>query len=359
MRRPALVLLLVAAPLAAQYNPRADLEGGRFLKALSDAEAMLKADPNNALAWSAKSQALSSLMRFAEATSTADRALAIQPGLADAFLARGLAKAGAAVQQRNFSSLRSVGDAMDDLRSATQTDPALVPAWMSLGLGYEQLPGLLGGSTKRALQCAESLRRVNPAKGDALQGTVLSMEGRWSEAQPYFGRALSSAPADPDIVSAYLDALGSKDTRKQIGDAAQQQQEASEARRLLGPMKDKARGLMAVCDALLDAGQGEEAWKIAQGAAASVDAPSLMRMQLGKIAARAGIHRDEGLAILDKAVKEPLEGGSGGYASAHWRRGQILQALGRNAEAKAAAHQALGIDPRHPGARKLLEQLGG
>jgi tetratricopeptide (TPR) repeat protein len=333
------------------------LEAGRFLKALAEADAILKRDPNSSLAWAARSQALSSLMRFPEALDAASKALATDPGSADALLARGLARAGAAVQQRSFSSLRGAGDAMDDLRAATAADPALVPAWMSLGLGYEQLPGLLGGSTKRALQCAESLRKVAPAKADALQGTILSMEGKWPEARNYFGRALATAPNDPDIVSAYLDALGSKDTRKQIGDASQAQQEAFEARRLLEPVKDRARGVMAVCDALLDAGQGEEAWKIALASLPTSDAPSLLRFQLGKIAAKSGLHREEGLSALDQVVKEPLEGGSGGYASAHWRRGQILRDLGRKDEARAAAQAALRLDPRHRGANDLRESL--
>ncbi|HJU82911.1 MAG TPA: tetratricopeptide repeat protein [Holophagaceae bacterium] len=350
--------LLIAASTATAYSPRPDLESGHFLKALAEADAVLKQDPGNALAHAARSQALSSLMRFPEALEAADRALALNPRLADALLARGLAKAGTAVQQRSFSSLRNVSQAMDDLRAATEADPTLVPAWMSLGLGYEQLPGLIGGSTRRALQCAESLRKVNPAKADVLQGTILSMEGRWSEAQPFFGRGLSEAPADPDVVSAYLEALGSRETRKQLGEAAQRQQLAAEGRRLLAPVKGRARGVMAVCDALLDAGQPEEAWRVAQEALPGSDAPSLLRLQLGKLAARAGVHRDEGLALLDQVVKEPLEGGSGGYASAHWRRGQILRDLGRTEEAKAAGQKALAYDPKHPGARKLLESLG-
>jgi predicted negative regulator of RcsB-dependent stress response len=82
-----------------------------------------------------------------------------------------------------------------------------------------------------------------------------------------------------------------------------------------------------------------------------------MRLQLGKIAARSGRHLDEGLAALDQVLREPLEGGSGGYGSAHWRRGQVLKALGRKAEAKAAAEAALQIDPKDPKAKRLLDDL--
>ncbi len=353
-------LALISLPiLAAQgtYNPRVDLDEGRYLKVLSDSETRLNQNPSDALAWAAKSQALASLMRFGEANAAAQKALELKPGLADALLARGLARAGTAIQQRNFGSLRGAYHAMDDFRAATQGDPNLVAAWMSLGIAYEQLPGLLGGSTKKALACAENLRKVNPARGDLLQGMVLSMEGRWNDAKGYFQRALSAAPADPEIVYGYLDSLGSRATRKAMGEGQQRAQLAPEALRLLPFVKGRSRGLQAVCDALLDGGQPEAAWKVAHDALNCCDLPSLLKIQLGKIAARAGIHREEGLASLDQVLKEPLEGGTGGLATVQWRRGQILKDLNRKGEARQAVQAALRADPKHPGARRLLEDL--
>jgi len=357
--RPRILLPFLVAPLlvAGPFDPRPDLEAGRYLKVLADAEAQLRGEPRNALAWAAKSQALSSLQRFGEGYGAAERALALQPQLADALLARGLARAGMAVQQRNFSSLRNASGALDDLEQATKADPRLVTAWMSLGLAYEQLPGLLGGSTRKALECANGLRRVNAARGDVLQGMVLSMDERWREAEPYFGRALVLAPWDPEVVYGYLDSLGSRETRKQLGDGEQKRRLAAEARRLLPPVRTRARALEAICDALLDAGQAEEAWRVAKEALGRADAPSLVRLQLGKLAARSGLHREEGLAFLDQVLREPLEGGSAGYPGAWWRKGQILKDLGRKQEAKAAAWEALKLDPKHPGAKRLMEGL--
>ena len=48
---------------------------------------------------------------------------------------------------------------------------------------------------------------------------------------------------------------------------------------------------------------------------------------------------------LDQVLREPLEGGSAGYAGAWWRKGQILQTLGRRDDARAAAREALKLDP--------------
>ncbi len=72
---PAVLVALASAPQTA-YGPREDLDAGRYLKALSDAESELRKNPGNALAWAAKSQALSALLRFPEADEAASKALA-------------------------------------------------------------------------------------------------------------------------------------------------------------------------------------------------------------------------------------------------------------------------------------------
>jgi tetratricopeptide (TPR) repeat protein len=351
--------LLVTATLVAApgFAPRQDLDAGRYLKVLAEAEARLRANPDDALALAARSQALTATMRIPEALDAARRAVQLRPDLPDALLARGLAQAGSAIQARNLGSIRGVSRAMDDLKAAVQRDPSYVSALFSLGLAYQQLPGILGGSTRQALGCAESLKRLDSGRGSALQGTILALDGRWNEAQGAFGAALAVAPGSPDVIYAYLDALSSRETRQTLGDAEQKRRLAQEAARLLPAARWNARALSAVCDAFLDADQGEQAWKAAQASLRQVDAPSLLRLELGKISARSGVHRTEGLASLDAVLREPLEGGSGGYAVVHWRKGQILKDLGHTSEARTEARAALALDPHHPGAGRLLKEL--
>ena len=352
---PAAILLL-AQPQAPAF--RADLDAGHYLKVLAEAETRLRQDPDDAPAWAAKSQALSSFQRFHEARAAADRALALQPRLADALLARGLARAGEAIKQRDLGSLRSALGAMDDLRAATEADPTLAPAWTSLGLAYQLLPGILGGSTRKALQCADQLRRVAKARGDLLQALILVDADKWREAEPCFQRALAQAPQDPEVVGQWLDALDRRPAKKALGEAGKNTRLLAEAPRLLPGVRTRARGVIAVSDAYLHAGQPETAWKVVQDHLSQVDAPSLLRLQLGKVAATSGEYRPEGLAALEQVLREPLEGGSSGYPGAWWRKGKILRDLGRKDEARRAAQEALKLDPRHRGARELLEKLG-
>ena len=123
-------------------------------------------------------------------------------------------------------------------------------------------------------------------------------------------------------------------------------------------MRTRARAVAAVSDAYLHGGDPERAWQVLQDALPHADAPSLLRLQQGKVAAVSGRHRTEGLAALDQVLREPLEGGSAGHPGAWWRKAQIFQALGRTEEAKQAAQEALKLDPRHRGARGVLEALG-
>ena len=350
-------ILLVSILQAQAPAFRADLEAGRYLKVLAEAEQRLREHPSDAPAWAAKSQALSSLLRFPEALTAAERAVSLKPDLADALLARGLARAGEAIRQRDLSALRSALGAMDDLRAATVADPTLAPAWTSLGMAYEMLPGLLGGSTRKALHCAERLRALAPARGDLLQALILLEEGKWREAEPWFGRALAKAPLDPEVVGQWLDALDRKPAKKALGEAGKNARLLAEAPRLLPGVRTRARGVIAVSDAYLHAGQPEIAWNVLHDHLGLVDAPSLLRLQLGKVAAASGLHRPEGLLALDQVLREPLEGGSGGYPSAWWRKGQILLGLGRKEEARRAAQEALKLDPRHRGARELMDAL--
>jgi len=347
-------LVVMPALMAGTYDPRPDLEAGHFLKALRLAEVQLKVEPENALAWAAKSQALTAMQRFEEGLLAAEKALALAPRHPDAMLARGLARAGLAIQQRNPGSIMRALGALKDLETASKADPRLATAWMTLGLAYQQLPVILGGSPRKALACAENLRSLDPARGDLLQGLVLAMGNRWREAEPCFDRALAQAPTDPEIVYGYLDTLSSRNVRRHLGAPEQKRRLAEEARRLLPLVKTRAKAIEAISDALLDAGQPEEAWSITKAAMAQTDAPSLVRLQLGKLAARSGLHQEEGLAYLEQALREPIEGGSAGYVGANWRKGQILKVLGKQMEARAAAEAALKLDPKHPGAKQLL-----
>src|SRR5215475_14574387 len=114
----ATVICLFQSAQAQIYNPRADLEQGCFLKALTEAELRIKGNNDDALAWAVKTQALVALTRIDEALLAAEKSLTLSPKLSEALVARAMAKAGKAIQQKNFNSLRMISHTLDDLNAA-------------------------------------------------------------------------------------------------------------------------------------------------------------------------------------------------------------------------------------------------
>ncbi|MEM8800456.1 MAG: tetratricopeptide repeat protein [Pseudomonadota bacterium] len=90
-----------------------------------------------------------------------------------------------------------------------------------------------------------------------------------------------------------------------------------------------------------------------------VDHPSRMALyQQGKMAALSGEYLEAGDAAMVRFLKgSTMIGGTDFRPSAHWRRAEILQHMGRNQEALAALRHALKLDPKHEQAKKALQQV--
>lgn len=79
--------------------------------------------------------------------------------------------------------------------------------------------------------------------------------------------------------------------------------------------------------------------------------------QFGKVALLSGRELENGLSHLDQFLAKPADKDGPTWADAHWRKGNILAALGRKAEARTEFETALKLNPAHPGATKDLKSL--
>jgi tetratricopeptide (TPR) repeat protein len=66
---------------------------------------------------------------------------------------------------------------------------------------------------------------------------------------------------------------------------------------------------------------------------------------------------EKGLALFDRflSLDAPKDGPT--HADARWRKGLLLEKLGRAPAAIAEYREALRTDPRHRGAKRELERL--
>ena len=199
---------------------------------------------------------------------------------------------------------------------AVELDPANVEARVSLASYYMNAPFIAGGSYKKAKKEAEAIIALDPVRGHLLMAEIYSQEKEWPDAIAEIERA---AAIDPKNARTHFTA----------GRAYQQMERWPQAAAAF----EKA--------VALDANFGD-AW-----------------YQIGRTAATSGENLNRGLEALDIYIDRFAEsGGAVFHAGAWWRRGSILEKLGKREEAAAAYRQSLAIrqDERVAAALKAVTE---
>jgi cytochrome c-type biogenesis protein CcmH/NrfG len=167
-----------------------------------------------------------------------------------------------------------------------------------------------------------------------------------------------------DKADAQLDLLRRQDSvMGKLGDALvadhdkRPEQAERNMREALGLDPDSDRARIALSMRL----QREQRWSESQvlweDRLSSDQAHALARYQLGRLAAVSGENLEAGLAHLDGYLHS---GATSEYmmpAGAHWRRGQILEKLGRRDEAIVAYSEALRLQPNLMPAKSDLARI--
>jgi len=253
-------------------------------EALACCERALEINPRLAEAWSNKGNALAALGRHAEALTCYERALEINPRLAEAWSAKGLA----------LGNLGRHDEALTCYERALEINPRSPEAWYNKGNAL-----LRPGRHAEALTCYERALEINPRSPEAWssKGVALAHLGRPEEALTCYERALEINPR-------YATAWYNKG------------------------------------HALADLGRPEEALTCYERAleinprhAAAWYAKGVVLDKLGR--------PDEALSCFEGAlVIKPR------YAEAWYNKGVALADLGRPAEALTCYQRALEINPR-------------
>lgn len=195
-------------------------------------------------------------------------------------------------------------------------DPAHVETQFELHQFYVQAPGLVGGGEDKARAQVATI-----AKLDASYGHIAA--------------ALVAERFDEDVAAA--------------------EREFRAAAAAVGPNQPRARTALANWLA------SKERWDDARAIWAAVleanpdDGTALF--MTGRIAALSGQSLEAGLAALDRYLALDAKPEDIGVAPAHWRRGLVLEKLGRLDEAVASLAAAVAADATFEQAKKDLERL--
>ena len=238
-------------------------------------------------------------------TGEIDRAVAVADRLverlrsdADAWWWAGRAYGMKALRASLLAKPKWAGRTREAFERAVALDGTHLDARLDLMGYYLAAPSMLGGGTDKAAQQAEAIGRIDPAMGKFAQARLASADDQSARAGALLEEALL---LDPDAL--------------RVRSALAQRAQAAED--------------WATVRALWNA-------QLARGAH-----EASAHYQLGRAAAVSGEQLEEGLQSMDRFIAAGEVPEDLTLAAAHWRRGQILAALGRTDEARAALQLAL------------------
>jgi tetratricopeptide (TPR) repeat protein len=192
-------------------------------------------------------------------------------------------------------------------------DPKGVPVRMDLLRFHLLAPGIAGGDKDEARRLAADIGRLEPARGHVAAGMIADFDKAPEKAEAAYRKAfeLDAAAGFRPLASFLL--------------RTERYPEAE-----------------AVCRKLLETSPDE----------------AVAHFLLGRVAQLSGTQLEKGLASFDRFLELAREGRPS-RADGLWRKGQLLEKLGRKPEAVAALREALRSEPEHKGAREDIKRLGG
>lgn len=207
------------------------------------------------------------------------------------------------------------GRTRDAFEKAVELDADNHDARFDLMQFYVLAPGFMGGGRDKADTQAAELRRRDPVMGKLADAALADADERPTQAEAAMRDALELDPAS-------------------------------------------ARARMSLSARMQRDERWDESRALWQERLATVPDDALAHYQLGRLAAVSGKELDAGLASLDAYLRTSIESEYVMPSGAHWRRGQILEKLGRTDDARQAYREALRLQPSLAPAQADLERLG-
>ena len=248
------------------------------------------------------------------AVTAADAALAASPKDTDVLLWAGRAYGQRALSASVFTKMSWAKKCHEAWEKAIAIDPSFLDARSELLRYYLMAPGIVGGGVEKAREQAAKIAALDATQGHLSRGRIAEHEKDLAGAETAYRKA------------AETDAKGT-----------------------MGPI------------ALAVFLGGQKRWGEARAifekrlAADPEDATAVY--QLGRVALFSGEEMEKGLAFFDRYVTLPVPEDGPSHADARWRKGLLLEKLGKTPAAVAEYREALKLDPAHRGAKRELERL--
>ena len=296
IRRPSTFLALVpllAAIAVAASGPAPAAEAA--LPSAPIQEALAKGDPD-------------------AASTAAEDVLKAHPKDADALLWAGRAYGMKAMSASIFTKMSWAKKCRQAWERAIEIAPANLEARFELLRYCLMAPGIVGGGLDKAEAQAVKIAELDAMRGYIARGTIADHEKKPKEAEAAYRKAMEA------------DSLG-------------------------------VQGPIAFAGFLAREKRWPEARAIFERRIAADPNDAFALYQLGRLSLLSGEDMEKGLVFFDRflSLDAPKDGPT--HGDARWRKGLLLEKLGRTPAAIAEYREALKAQPGHAGAKRELERL--
>ena len=206
-----------------------------------------------------------------------------------------------------FSASTYLGDIRRELELAAKLDPKHIETRWALIEYYIQLPGIMGGSEKKALEYANELKAISEVDGYLANGHIAEYSKRYKEAEQFYIKAVQGG--------------GSPHTYKKLFSLYEKINEPSKAIDTASKSLKKHRN-------------------------------NELNYQIGRIAAENKIHSEYAIECLNQYITNYSKKDKLPKAWAYYRLAQIYKNLGEKGTALSWIDKALSTKQDFPEARK-------
>ena len=248
------------------------------------------------------------------ATAAADAALKTAPKDTDVLLWAGRAYGQRALSASVFTKMSWAKKCHEAWERAVAIDPSFLDARSELLRYYLMAPGIVGGGVEKAREQAARIAALDATQGHLARGRIAEHEKDLPAAETAYRKAAETDPKGIEGPIALATFLGGQ---KRWG----------------------------------------EARSIFEKRLAADPADAIAVYQLGRIALFSGEDLEKGLACFDRYLTLPVPEDGPTHADARWRKGLVLEKLGKTPAAIAEYREALKENPGHRGAKRELERL--
>ncbi|GEP50291.1 hypothetical protein FNO01nite_09630 [Flavobacterium noncentrifugens] len=220
-----LVFLFVCVSTFAQQSfvdAEKQFYSGNYIQAQPLFEQFLKENPKHLKAIEYLGDIQSHLGNWEKASFYYQKLKSAKPNSANYQYKYGGALAMLAQNTNKFKALTLISDIESAFLQAVKSDPNHIEAHWALIEYYLQLPGIFGGSERKATIYANALSKISPVDGYLAKGCIAEYFERYTIAEGYYKKAIAignSKTTYQKLADLYKNKLHQPEKAKQVMDA--------------------------------------------------------------------------------------------------------------------------------------------